>query len=354
MVWDLEFGIWNLEFYSLEFMKIAILSPVAWRTPPRHYGPWEQMASNLAEGLVAKGQQVTLFATANSVTGGVLAAISPEGYEEDKELDPKVQECMHISYLMEQAGDFDIIHNHFDFLPLTYSRLIRTPMVTTIHGFSSPKIIPVYARYNDINHYVSISYADRSPALRYTANVYNGIHTADFPFEAQPEDYLLYFGRIHPDKGTFDAIQIALATGHRLIIAGIIQDTAYYEEKIKPFIDGQQVIFAGAVGGQERSRVLGRAKALLHPIYFEEPFGLSVAEAMLCGTPVIAYQRGAMPELIQPGKTGFLVNTQQQAINCIADIERIDRRYCHTYAQQKFGEERMVEEYLKVYTEVLG
>src|SRR5690606_31256138 len=121
-------------------------------------------------------------------------------------------------------------------------------------------------------------------------------------------------------KGTFDAIQVALATGHRLIIAGIIQDTAYYGEKIKPFIDGQQVIFAGAVGGQERSRMLGRAKALLHPIYFEEPFGLSVAEAMLCGTPVIAYRRGAMPELIQHGKTGFLVNTQQQAINSIAGI----------------------------------
>jgi glycosyltransferase involved in cell wall biosynthesis len=335
-------------------MKIAILSPVAWRTPPVHYGPWEQMASNLAEGLHARGHQVTLFATADSVTSGTLAAICPKGYEEDRELDPKVQECMHISYLMERAGEFDVIHNHFDFLPLSYSRLIKTPMVTTIHGFSSPKIIPVYARFNDIAHYVSISLANRSPLLNYAANVYNGIRTADFPFEAQPEDYLLYFGRIHPDKGAFDAIQIALATGHRLVMAGIIQDEGYFNEKVKPFIDGNQIVFAGPVGGIERGRVLGRAKALLHPIYFEEPFGLSVAEAMLCGTPVIAYGRGSMPEVIETGKTGFLVNNLPQAINSVKDVYKLDRQYCHTYAREQFGEERMVDEYIKVYERVVS
>ncbi len=335
-------------------MKIAVLSPVAWRTPPQHYGPWEQMASNLTEGLVAQGLDVTLFATANSVTSGKLAAICPAGYEEDRELDAKVQECMHISYLMEQAGQFDIIHNHFDFLPLSWSRLIPTPIVTTIHGFSSSKIIPVYARYNDIGHYVSISYADRSPQLRYAANVYNGIRTEEFSLETQPEDYLLYFGRIHPDKGTFDAIQIALATDHRLIIAGIIQDEAYFREKVKPFIDGQQIIFAGPVGGQERNQVLGRAKALLHPIYFEEPFGLSVAEAMLCGTPVIAYQRGSMAELIQPDKTGFLVLNQQQAINSVKELGAIDRRYCHQYAKERFSQEHMVKGYMEVYEQVLS
>src|ERR1700761_9007372 len=190
-------------------MKVAILAPVAWRTPPRHYGPWEQIASNIAEGLVKREIDVTLFATGDSITTGKLDAICEKGYEENKNQDAKVLECLHISNLMEKASDFDIIHNHFDFLPLTYSRLIKTPMITTIHGFSSSKIIHVYKRYNDTSHYVSISNADRSPDLNYLATVYNGMNPSDFDFVDKPDDYLLYFGRIHHDKGTYEAIQIA-------------------------------------------------------------------------------------------------------------------------------------------------
>src|ERR1700755_922702 len=181
-------------------MKAAILAPVAWRTPPRHYGPWEQVASNIAEGLIKLGVEVTLFATGDSITAGKLESICEKGYEEDRGRDAKVLECLHISNLMEKAGQFDIIHNNFDFLPLTYSRLIKTPVITTIHGFSSPKIVPVYQKYNDTSHYVSISNADRSPELDYLATVYNGLDVADFEFNDNPDDYLLYFGRIHPDK----------------------------------------------------------------------------------------------------------------------------------------------------------
>src|SRR5688572_8967243 len=148
-------------------MKIAVLAPIAWRTPPRHYGPWEQMASNLTEGLVAAGIDVTLFATSDSITSGKLNAVVGKGYEEDPEADAKVLECLHISHVMEQADQFDLIHNHYDFLPLTYSGLIRTPMITTIHGFSSEKIIPVYQKYNASGYYVSISNSDRHPALNY-------------------------------------------------------------------------------------------------------------------------------------------------------------------------------------------
>jgi len=334
-------------------MRIAILSPVAWRTPPRHYGPWEQMASNLAEGLVAKGISVTLFATADSETSGTLEAVCPKGYAEDNTLDAKVEECLHIGHLMEQAARFDIIHNHFDFLPLTYSRLIKTPMVTTIHGFSSPKIIPVYARYNDINHYVSISNADRSAELQYAATVYNGINTTSFSPEMQPEHYFLYFGRIHPHKGTYDAIQIAKSTGHRLVIAGIIQDESYFREKVVPYLD-EQITYIGPVGGPERNALLGRAKALLHPIYFDEPFGLSVVEAMYCGTPVLAYNRGAMPELILHQQTGLLVNNLQEAIASVPDLSVIDRHTCHTHALTHFSQEKMVDDYLKVYERVMG
>jgi glycosyltransferase involved in cell wall biosynthesis len=329
-------------------MRIAILSPIAWRTPPRHYGPWEQMAANLAEGLVAKGISVTLYATGDSESSARLEATCPKGYAEDNTLDAKVEECLHISHLMEQADQYDIIHNHFDFLPLTYSRLIKTPMVTTIHGFSSPKIIPVYARYNDINQYVSISNADRSPLLRYAATVYNGINTGNFSLETQPEDYLLYFGRIHPHKGTYDAIQIAKSTGHRLVIAGIVQDEQYFQEKVVPYLD-DKITYIGAVGGTERNAVLGRAKALLHPIYFDEPFGLSVAEGMYCGTPVLAYNRGSMPELIVHEKTGLLVNNLQEAIDRVGDLGKIDRQACHAHALAHFTQEKMVEDYLKVY-----
>src|SRR5215471_10465876 len=148
-------------------MKIAMLAPVAWRTPPRHYGPWEQVAYNITEGLIMRGIDVTLFATKDSFTTGKPDGIVERGYEEDRTKDAKVLECMHISYVMEQAHKFDLIHNHFDFLPLTYSRLIRTPIITTIHGFSSKEIIPVYERYNDINYYISISNADRALSLRY-------------------------------------------------------------------------------------------------------------------------------------------------------------------------------------------
>lgn len=333
-------------------MKIAVLSPIAWRTPPLHYGPWEQMASNLAEGLVEKGLDVTVFATADSVTRGKLSAIVPRAYEEDKSADAKVSECMHISYLMEQAGDFDIIHNHYDFLPLTYSRLIKTPIVTTIHGFSSQQIVPVYKRYNDIVKYVSISNADRHPELEYAATIYNGIKTGDFEFTHEPDDYLLYYGRIHADKGTHEAIQIALHSNRQLIIAGIIQDEAYFNEKVKPYVNDEQIRYVGAIGGEDRKQLLGKAKALLHPILFKEPFGLSVAEAMYCGTPVIAFNKGAMPELIKDRKTGFLTNDVLEATAAIEDLSLINRHECHIHAKENFSAEKMIEGYLKVYDQL--
>lgn len=334
-------------------MKVAILSPVAWRTPPRHYGPWEQVASNITEGLVARGIDVTLFATKDSITSARLESIIPVGYEEDKTTEPKVAECLHIGYLMEQAHRFDIIHNNFDFLPLTYSRLLRTPMVTTIHGFSSPAIIPVFKKYNDTNHYVSISNADRSPELEYAATVYNGIDPALFTFNNNPGDYLLYFGRIHHDKGTWESIQIAKKAKRRLIISGIIQDQVYFNEKILPFINDEDVVFVGSSGPEKRDDLLGKAYALLHPINFEEPFGLSVAEAMFCGTPVIAFKKGSMPELIEDGKTGFLVDNINEAVEVLSLVNQVQRPYCRDWALARFSREKMIDDYLSVYEKVL-
>jgi glycosyltransferase involved in cell wall biosynthesis len=334
-------------------MKIAILAPVAWRTPPRHYGPWEQISSNIAEGLTKKGLDVTLFATGDSITAGKLDAICKKGYEEDRSQDAKVLECLHISNLMEKASNFDIIHNNFDFLPLTYSGLIKTPMITTIHGFSSQKIIPIYKKYNTIANYVAISNANRSPELEYMATVYNGINTNDFKFNPTPEDYLLYFGRIHHDKGTAEAITIAKKCGRKLIIAGLVQDANYFKEKIEPQLN-EQIVYIGNAGPEKRNDLLGKATALLHPINFNEPFGLSVAEAMLCGTPVIAFNKGAMPELIRHNETGFLVNNVIEAVDAVKQLHSISRYECHQWAFSQFSSDKMVRDYTQLYQQVLS
>ena len=334
-------------------MKVAILAPAAWRTPPRMYGPWEQVASNIAEGLVEKGIDVTLFATGDSITNGNLESICDLPYCENKELDPKVWECLHISHMMEMADRFDIIHNHYDFLPLTYSKLINPPMVTTIHGFSSPKILPVYEKYNDSSYYVSISNSDRNSRLEYMATVYNGIDSTGFTFRDKPEDYLLFFGRIHPEKGTYECIQIAKKSGKKLIISGLIQDQAYFDERVNPYINDDDILYVGNSGPEERDKLLGEATVLLHPVSFEEPFGLSVVEAMFCGTPVIAFNRGSMPELILHEKTGFIVENLDAAAEAVQDIDKISRRACFEWVFSKFTRERMVEGYLDVYEKVL-
>ena len=252
-------------------MRVAMLSPIAWRTPPRHYGPWERVVSLLTEGLVERGVDVTLFATADSRTAGTLHSVVPKPYEEDKTLDPKVWECLHISELFEMADDFDLIHNHFDFLPLSYSGLTQTPVLTTIHGFSSPKILPVFKKYDRKVYYVSISDADRSPELAYAGTVYHGIDLGAFKFNEHVGKNLVFFGRIHPDKGTREAIEIAKKAKKDLVIAGIIQDETYFTSEVEPHLDGERVRYIGSVGPKERSELLGGALALLHPISFENP-----------------------------------------------------------------------------------
>ncbi len=334
-------------------MKIAILSSIAWRTPPRKYGPWEQVTSNIAEGLIEKGIDVTLFATADSITKGTLASVCDRPYNEDEGGDPKVAECLHISNIMEQADKFDIIHNNFDFLPLSYSRLISTPIVTTIHGFSSKNILPVYKKYNTSSYYVAISNSDRNAELHYMATVYNGINIKDFTYNHEPSEYLLFFGRIHPEKGVYEAIKIAKESKRALIISGYIQDQEYFDSRVKPFINDFDIIYAGNSGPEDRNKLLGNAYALLHPISFDEPFGMSVAEAMMCGTPVIAYNRGSMPEIVVDKKTGFLVDTVEGAVNAVSNIKYINRKNCRDWSAAKFSREKMVEGYLEVYNSIL-
>lgn len=317
--------------------------------PPRHYGPWERIVSLLTEGLIERGLEVTLFATADSLTQARLVATCPRPYSEDESLDPKVWECLHLAAVFERAAEFDLIHNHFDFLPLSYSRLVQTPVVTTIHGFSSERILPVYQKYNGHTYYVAISQADRHPTLDYLATIYHGISLNEFTFQPKPGDYLLFFGRIHPDKGVAEAIEVARQAGRRLVIAGIIQDRDYFEREVAPHVGQHGIDYIGSVGPEQRDKFLGGASALLHLINFEEPFGLSVVEAMACGTPVIAYGRGSMPELIDHEKTGFIVNNLDEAIAAVGAADELDRAQIRQYVAANFSRERMVDNYIRVY-----
>jgi glycosyltransferase involved in cell wall biosynthesis len=335
-------------------MRIAFLAPISWRVPPRHYGPWEQFSSLLTEGLVKRGLDVTLFATADSVTSARLAAVAPTGYSEDPTLDPKVWEALHIANLFERAAEFDLIHNSFDFLPLTFARLVETPVLTTIHGFASDATLAPYVAYADRVSYVAISEADRHPALEYVATIHHGIDFSQFEFNLEPDDYLLFFGRIHPDKGVAEAIEVARATGIPLVIAGIIQDQGYFDREVARHVDDRAVRYIGSVGPAERSRILGGATALLHLINFDEPFGFRVVESMACGTPVIASPRGSMPEIVSDGINGFLVETLDDATGAVEAVGSLDRRKVRDSVENRFTVERMVDRYIKVYRQLIG
>lgn len=330
-------------------MRVALLGPVAWRTPPRAYGPWEQVVSLLAEGLVRRGVDVTLFATLDSVTAARLDGVCPHGYGESDELDGRVWEAIHVAHALARSAEFDLVHNHLDWLPLAFAEFCRAPLLTTIHGFSDQKILPAYHRARSA--YVSISNADRAPGIDYLATVYHGIDLTALPFNSRPGEELVAFGRISPEKGTAAAIEIARRAGRPLVICGLVQDSAYFETAVAPHIDGEAVRYLGNVGPGDRARVLGSAAALVHPIAFAEPFGLSVVESMACGTPVLAYRRGSMPEVVDEGLTGLLADDVDSAVAALADVVRLDRATCRRVAERRFSADRMVDDYLAIYGE---
>ncbi len=331
-------------------VRIAVLAPIAWRVPPRHYGPWELFASLLTEGLVARGHDVTLFATGDSETSARLRSVVPRSWSEDRDIDPKVAECLHISEVFERASEFDVIHNSFDFLPLTYSGLISTPVVTTIHGFSSPQIVPVYAKYN---HKVVLcrdqrcrqasrrwttwppsitgSTPEPSPSMRRLAPTWRSSDASTRTREWSP--------RSTPPKNRES----------RFGLRASFRTRSTSSDEIVPRLDGDRVQFIGSVRAEDRSSFLGGAIALLHLIDFDEPFGLSVVEAMACGTPVIAFDRGSMSEIISDGTTGFLVADVASAAEAIRRVGQLDRQTIRDVAVRRFSSDRMVDEYVAVY-----
>jgi len=331
-----------------------VLAAISWPAPPPGYGPWEQIAFNVADGMRRRGLDVTLFATGNSHFEGHLASVVPVGLNEDSALNGEIFAALHVAELFRRAGEFDLIHNNFDWKPLTYALATTSPpMLTTVHGFSTPQILAAYYAAADRSFYTSISDADRDPGLEYVATTYNGIDPSEFTFSDRPGEYLCFLGRFHPEKGTHLAIEIAKRAGVRLKIAAIPQDEAYFRECVAPHIDGDRVQFLGAVERAARNELLGNALALVHMTTRPERFGLTMIEAMACGTPVLGARMGSIPEIVVDGVTGFLCDDVDDAVAKVPQLARLERHACRAHVAAEFSIDAMIDRYLAAYETVV-
>jgi glycosyltransferase involved in cell wall biosynthesis len=335
---------------DLRGLRLAVLAPIAWPTPPPGYGPWEQIAHNIATGMRARGLDVTLFATGNSQFDGKLASVLPVGINQDPALNGEVYSALHIGELFRRSHEFDLIHNNFDWKPMSYALASSAPpLITTIHGFSSPHILAAYYACAWRSFFCSISDADRDPGLSYLGTTYNGIDPNEFTFRERPGDYLVFLGRIHPEKGTHLAIEIAKKAGVRLKIAAIPHDERYFREQVAPHIDGDRVQFLGAVEREARNELLGNALALVHMTTRPERFGLTMVEAMACGTPVLGAAMGSVPEIVVNGATGFVCASVEDAVARVPQLASLDRHACRERVEREFTIERMIDRYLDAY-----
>lgn len=332
-----------------------MLAPISWPTPPPGYGPWEQIAFNIADGMRRRGLDVTLFATANSHFDGKIASVVPVGLNEDPALSDPVFTALHLGEFTRRLHEFDLVHNNFDWKPMTYALgSTEPPFLTTVHGFSSPQILAAYYACAWRSFFCSISNADRDPGLEYLATTYNGIDVEEFTFGATAGDYLVFLGRFHPEKGTHLAIEIAQRAGVRLKIAAIPQDEAYFRECVEPHIDGDRVQFLGAVERAARNELLSNALALVHMTTRPERFGLTMIEAMACGTPVLGANMGSVPEIVANGVTGFLCDTVEEAVGNVPLLYTLDRAGCREHVARDFSLERMIDRYADAYERALA
>jgi glycosyltransferase involved in cell wall biosynthesis len=336
-------------------LRIAQVAPVATTVPPAKSGSVEQMTSLLTEGLVARGHQVTLFATGGSKTAATLSATFPRGYWHDTSMWPwEMYELLNIAAAVERAREFDLIHYQAAYYPmsLAFTRLTPVPIVQTLHHAPSETEVALWARYPEAP-FVAIS-KEQTRLLRgatVVATVLHGLDTDRFVFRDSPDDYLLFLGRFSEGKGTLQAIEVARRVGLRLILAGA--EVGYYREAIAPHVDGINVVYAGEADFAAKVSLYGGARALLYPIQAGEPFGLVLTEAMACGTPVVALDRGAVREIVDDGVTGLVTGSLDQMVNELPRVFALDRRRVRQHAVSRFGVDRMVDEYVAAYRRIV-
>jgi glycosyltransferase involved in cell wall biosynthesis len=341
-------------------MRIAQIAPLWERVPPFRYGGTELIVSLLTDELVRRGHEVTLFASGDSITKAHLKSVHEQALRLDEKVkEPVLYDQMMLSQVYQQAHHFDIIHSHIGCAALPYCGFVKTHTVHTMHGIFTPDNEKMFRQFL-WQPYISISEAQREPrlGLNYIHTVYNGIDPEVYPFQEKPSEppYLAFVGRLSPEKGPDGAIKIALATGLPLKMAGKIDavDRDYYNEKVKPLIDGEQIQFLGEVSHTEKVQLLGGATVTLFPITWREPFGLVMIESMATGTPVVGMALGSVPEVIAHGKTGFICHTMEKMIEAVPEAMKLNRQTCRDYVLNRFSVNSMVNEYEHAYEMVLG
>jgi glycosyltransferase involved in cell wall biosynthesis len=340
-------------------MRIAQISPLYESVPPKLYGGTERVVYNLTEELIARGHDVTLFASGDSVTNARLRSVCKNALRMDDDcIDPIIYHYTMMEMVEKESPEFDIIHAHIDYMYFPIMRRSKNLYITTLHGrLDIPELEPLFREYSEIP-LVSISDSQRKPVpgSNWMGTVYHGLPLDLYTFNRTGGNYLVFVGRVSPEKRIDRAIEIAKEAGIMIRIAAKIDkvDRDYYESKIAPLLDHPLVDFIGEVGEKEKEELLGNALGLLYPIDWPEPFGLAMIEAMACGTPVVAYNCGSVPEVVDEGLTGFVVNSHREAVAAVKKLSQLDRKICRSVFEKRFSAKRMVDDYLAIYESMIN
>lgn len=339
-------------------MRIGLIAPLEMRVPPVAYGGAEAVVGLLADGLVHRGHDVTLFASGDSVTGAQLESVYPHSLRGTPR-DKGVLNTLNALLCLKQAERFDIIHNHAEFAGMAMAGLVDTPVLTTLHGNLTPDLSLLFSRYDGWYNTISLSAKSLLPQRdRFVGVIYNSVDIASYPFDdrSRTDSYILFLSRMSVEKGPRQAIDVARKLGRRLLLAGNVDSTdeEYFQTQVLPEVDGELIEYIGEADQRRKRQLLSEAYCLLAPLDWPEPFGLFMVEAMACGTPVIAFNRGSVPEVVVDGETGYVVDTPEQMAAAVQQIDCIDRARCREHVLQKFDAPRMVDDYLVAYQRIMS